>query len=231
MPAYTGSAPDAAGHARRDGAARLMIAGLGHHGLGLAAEALDAGFHVTCIGPAPWRIRRLIDDLAADDALAATLQAGLRAGALEYSTAPNGSVADVAVLAPADGPDPSGQPGPLELAVVALAPGLSSRTHVVVVGRYGLQRSCDLVAGIIGLLTGWEAGPGYLLGFALPPVNPGAPTVVSGVDAASVSRTEALFSGLGHRTVAVIPPAAAEFVAHLQSALIDMDRCRNTDSS
>lgn len=222
MPAYTGSARDAAGQARRDGTARLMIAGLGHHGLGLAAEALDAGFRVTCIGPAPWRIRQLIADLAADDALAATLQAGIRTGALEYSTGPRpGSVADVAVLAPADGPDPSGRPGPLELAVVALAPGLSSRTHVVIVGRHGLQRSSDVVAGTIGLLTGREAGPGYLLGFAFPPVDAGAPTVVSGVDAASLSRTEALFSGLGHRTVAVTPLAAAEFVAHVQNALIN----------
>lgn len=225
MPAHTGSARDATGHARRNGAARLMVAGLGHHGLGLAADALNAGFRVTCIGRAPRRVRQLIADLAADDALAATLQAGFRTGAFEYSTGPRpGSVADVAVLAPADGPDPSSRPGPMELAVVALAPALSSRTHVVIVGRHGLQRSSDVVAGTIGLLTGREAGHGYLLGFAIPPVNAGAPTVVSGVDAASVSRTEALFSGLGHRVVAVTPLAAAEFVAHVQNALIDRRR-------
>ena len=106
----------------------------------------------------------------------------------------------------------------------ALAPALTSRSHLVVFSPCGLLRYADLVTGTIGLLTGLAPGPGYLLGFGVPPRDAAAPTVVSGVDAASVARTATLFGDLGRATAAVTPPAAAEFVGHLQNALVDGHR-------
>lgn len=222
MRGYADSARDAVG---RDRSTRLMVTGLGHHGLAVAAEALDAGFRVTYISPAPWRFRRLVAGLAVDDDLAAALHAGCRTGTLEFSAAPRRDpTVDVVVFAPVEAPGPSGEPDPVELAAAALAPDLTPSSHVVIVGRGGLQRCADVVTGTIGMLTGREAGPGYLLGFGIPPVHAGVPTVVSGVDAASVSRTVELFGELGRQTTTHTPLAAAQLVAHLQDAMLRRDR-------
>lgn len=89
------------------GGAHVMLAGLGHHGLGVAAAAPDAGLRVTWVGPAPGRIRRLVTGFSADDAVAAALRAGLRTGRLGFRTGPRrGSTVEVAVFAPAEVPDP-----------------------------------------------------------------------------------------------------------------------------
>lgn len=222
MHGYVHSASNAVA---RDRTARMVVAGVGHHGLAVAAEALDAGFRVTYIRPATWRFQRLVAGLAVDDDLAAALQAGCRTGTLEFSTEPRcESTVDVAVFTPAEAAGAPAEPDPVELTAAALAPDLRPRSLVVIVGRGGLQRCADVVTGTIGMLTGREAGPGYLLGFAVPPAHDGVVTAVSGVDAASVSRTVELFGRLGRPTTTVIPPAAAQLVAHLQDALLRKDR-------
>jgi UDP-N-acetyl-D-mannosaminuronate dehydrogenase len=227
MPAHVDPAPRRCGRGRGR-AGELVVAGTGYVGLGLAADAVGAGFRVTCVGAEPLRIRRLITELAGDDALAAALRTAMGSGALSFAAGPaGGGPVEVAVFAPGDGQvEAGGAVGPMELAAVALAPGLTRRSHVVVVGTGGVRACAELVTGTIGLLTGLLAGPDYPLGFGLGCGNAAAPTVVSGVDAPSVSRTEALFRALGRPTTTVTPPAAAEFVVHLQRALLDMDRRR-----
>lgn len=209
------------GRPGRHGLGLLTVAALGHRGLGITADALGAGFHVTCTGPCALRVRRLITELSAGDALAATLLAGLRAGTLSFAEGPpRGAAVDVAVFVP--GGDPAGQSGPgsVERAAAGLAPAVWAGTHVVLVGAGGLLAHADVVAGTIGMLTGREAGRDYSLGFAVVSGVRGAPAVLSGDDAASVRRTESLFCRLGRPTTTVTPPAAAEFVAGLQRALL-----------
>lgn len=223
MPAQVHPADRPAGRRDVGGPPRLVVAGFGHRGLGIAADALDAGMHVTCVGPAPLRVRRLIDELAGDDAFAAGLRAGLEAGALHLlSTLPDASVVPLAVFAPDEGAEDTGEPGPMEFGAAALAAGIGDRTHVVLFGRGGLRSCHDVVTGTIGMLTGREAGRDYTLGYGIAPGFPGAPTVVSGEGRTAVHRTEELFRLLGRATTTVTPVAAAVFVAHLQRALVDL---------
>jgi hypothetical protein len=207
---------------RAVGDSRLVVAGFGHRGLGLAADGLRAGFDVTCVGPSPLRLHRLIGELSGDDRLAGVLQAGLGTGSLRLLDAPPGDAeVDVAVFAPDDGPEATRDPGPMELAAAALAAGVHARTHVVLFGGGSMHACSDVVTGTIGMLTGREPGRDYTLGYGIASGSPGAPTVVSGVDGPSARRTGELFRLLGHTPVTITPVEAAVFVAHLQRALLD----------
>lgn len=137
-------------------------------------------------------------DRVGTDLVHDALAAGFRVTRLGHGPGRSEPV-DVVVL-PAGGPphDPARREL-AEIAAATLAPLVHAGTLVVVTGTCGLRRCGDVVAGTLGMLTGRSAGGDYALGFAAVGTAEG-PVVVSGVDAASVRRTTALFRALGRTT-------------------------------
>lgn len=204
----------------------LVVAGLDHVALGLARDALAAGYAVTCLTPGPCWIERLVGELADHDEVAATLLDAVAQG--RYRITDDASACaglDVAVVTELAGcgVEPAG-PEPVETAAVAIGPHLRPGALVVLLTTSRVRSAADVFTSTVELLTGLVAGPDYGLGFAIGRRNPGridggGLTVVAGVDNPSVLRTEELYGRFGRETAAVSPVEAAELVAHLLPAV------------
>lgn len=202
----------------------LLVAGLGHVGLGVARDAASAGYDITGLGAEPQQVIRLIDGLAAEDEAATVLADAISAGRCQI-TDDVGVCAgfDTAVLVPDGRPVDPAESGPLEVLSAALAPHVRPGVLVVVAGTSRAAIEGELLSATIELLSGMRAGLDFDLGFALagPVASVGSPpTIVSGVDARSARRTAALYRNIGRGAAPVSPVAAAELVALLQTALL-----------
>jgi UDP-N-acetyl-D-mannosaminuronate dehydrogenase len=198
---------------------RLVVAGLGHVGLGVIRDAVVAGYRTVGLGPESAHVVRLIDGLAAEDAIATALSGAIADGRCRITGDPAVAASfDVAVIVPGGRPVDPADTGEVERITVALSPHLRSGALIVIGGVERPSAHGELLAATVELLTGLRAGHEYDLGFAIAPVrsNPSDPTIVSGVDGRAARRTAALHRQLGRPAGIVVPARAAEFVALLQ---------------
>lgn len=202
---------------------RLVVAGLGHVGLGVARDAVAAGYTITGLGADPGQVVRLIDGLAAEDDTATVLADAIGSGRCTITDDADSCAGfDTAVLVPDGRPCDPAERGPLELLAVALAPHVRAGALVVVGGTTRPRKDGEVLSATVELLSGMRAGVDYDLGYSLGgfgPVGGSAPTIVSGVDVRSARRAAELLRSIGRGVTPVSPVEAAEFVAALQAAL------------
>jgi UDP-N-acetyl-D-glucosamine dehydrogenase len=206
-------------------ARRLVVAGLGRVGLALAHDAVRAGYCTVGLERDHARITSLIDSLAADDPVAATLRDAGGSGRWRVTGDPAAAGPfDVAVVAAGSQPVEPAEREIVEVTAEALAAHLRPAALVVIATTVQPARRGDLFAATVELLTGLRAGRDYALGFGL--AHPGTSdprsddaTIVCGVDAQAARRTEAFYGELGRRAAVVSPIDAAELVALLQRGL------------
>ena len=203
---------------------RLLVAGLGHVGLGVARDAVAAGYTITGLGADPRQVVRLIDGLAAEDDAATVLADAIGSGRCTITDdAASCAGFDTAVLVPDGRPADPGERGPLELLAVALAPYVRPGALVVVGGTSSPRSDGEVLSATVELLSGMRAGADYDLAYALTGVLPpcgSTPVIVSGVDTRSAQRAADLYRSIGRGAAPVYPVEAAEFVAVLQAALV-----------
>lgn len=203
---------------------RLLVAGLGHVGLGVARDAVAAGYTITGLGADPRQVVRLIDGLAAEDDAATVLADAIGSGRCTITDdALSCAGFDTAVLVPDRRPADLAECGPLEMLAVALAPHVRPGALVVVGGTSQPRKDGEVLSSTVELLSGMRAGVDYDLGYTLSghaPAGASAAAIVSGVDARSALRTAELHRSIGRRATPVSPVGAAEFVAVLQAALL-----------
>lgn len=203
---------------------RLLVAGLGHVGLGVARDAVAAGYELTGLGAEPEKVVRLIDGLAGEDEAATVLADAIGAGRCRITDDSRSCEGfDTAVLVPDGRPVDPAESGPLEVLAAALAPHVRPGVLVVIAGTSQAATEGELLSATVELLSGLRAGVDFDLGFALAgsvPSGGSPPTIVSGVDTRSARRTAALYRNIGRSAAPVSPVAAAELVALLQTALL-----------
>jgi UDP-N-acetyl-D-mannosaminuronate dehydrogenase len=205
-----------------------LVAGLGYIGLGVARDAVTAGYHVTGFGTEPEHAVRLITGLAGEDHTATVLAEAIESGVL-YITGDTRSCAafDTTVLVPDGRPVDPAETGALERLAVALAPQVRAGVLVVVAETPRPRADGELLSATVELLSGMRAGKDFDLGYAVAAFvssTPTVPTIVSGVDDRSARRTAALYRNLGRTATAVVPAEAAELVTMLQIVLMTQTR-------
>jgi UDP-N-acetyl-D-mannosaminuronate dehydrogenase len=205
-----------------------VIAGLGHEGLGVARDAVAAGYRTTGFGAEPEHVLRLITGLAGEDQASTVLAEAIESGHCRITGDARCCVGfDTAVLVPDGRPADPAEAGPLERLAAALAPHVRPGVLIVVAGTPRPRDDGTLLSATVELLSGMRAGQDYDLGYALAasaPSTSSVPIIVSGVDDRSAHRTAALYRSFGRAAAAVVPAEAAEFVAMLQVVLVAQAR-------
>ena len=213
---------------RMSGSGRVVIIGQGYVGLPLAMRAVEVGFDVVGFEVDQTRATRLAaGDSYVGDVPSPRLAAALATGRYK----PSADVADLADfdVAVISVPTPLRDGAPdlsfIESAAAMLAPYLRAGACVVLESTTYPGTTEELVASLLEEGSGLRAGTEFSLGYSPERINPGDPNgtlekmpkLVSGIDAASLTRVQAFYDRIVEQTVPVKGTREAELSKLLEN--------------
>jgi len=206
----------------------VVVVGQGYVGLPLAMRAVGAGHDVTGLDTSIDRVKRLsagesfVEDVP-DEALRAAIDTGRYRATDSPASCEGFDVAVVTVPTPLrDGaPDLSC----IEQAAEALAPFVTAGSLVVLESTTYPGTTEAVFAPILEAGSGLRAGTDFAVGYSPERIDPGnqewtletTPKVVSGIDRASLCRTEEFYRTIVAQTVAVSSTRSAELAKLLEN--------------
>jgi len=207
---------------------KLVVVGQGYVGLPVAMRAVDVGFDVVGIDLDTRRVEKLVsgesyvDDIA-HEVLRAALASGRYLPTTEYAPAAGFDVAVITVPTPLREslPDLSF----IESSTRSLAGYLQRGATVILESTTYPGTTEELVVPLLEEGSGLTAGADFYVGYSPERIDPGnktwgfveTPKVVSGIDAASLTRVDAFYSALVDRTVPVSGTKEAELTKLLEN--------------
>ncbi|MBO4165208.1 nucleotide sugar dehydrogenase [Micromonospora antibiotica] len=209
-------------------AEKLVVIGQGYVGLPLAMRAVEAGLDVVGLDVDADRVKRLasgesfVEDIGADR-LGRALASGRYRPSTEYPDAEGFDICVITVPTPLrDGaPDLSY----VEQAGTAVGPYVRPGCTVVLESTTYPGTTEDLLRPLLEAASGLRSPGDFHLGYSPERIDPGNPTwrlentpkVVSGVDAASLSRVDGFYRRLVERTVPVDSTRVAELTKLIEN--------------
>lgn len=207
---------------------KLIVVGLGYVGLPLAVRAVEVGYSVVGVDTDELRVKRLgaCDSYieGVDDArLVAAADSGRFHATTEYKYIDGFDVCVITVPTPLrEGvPDLSF----VECAGRSVAPHLTPGATVVLESTTYPGTTESLLRPLLEAGSGLTAGDHFHLGYSPERIDPGnpdwhlenTPKVISGIDAASLSRVERFYGDIVERTVSVSSCRTAELTKLLEN--------------
>lgn len=207
---------------------KLVVIGQGYVGLPVAMRAVEVGYDVVGIDLDTVRVDGLRAGTShVDDVLGTTLRAALDSGrytpTTDYGFAANFDFAVITVPTPLRDslPDLSFIEGSSASLAAHLRPGAT----VVLESTTYPGTTEELLVPILEAGSGLTAGEDFYAGYSPERIDPGnktwgfveTPKVISGINAASLERVQALYSDLVTTTVPVSSPKEAELTKLLEN--------------
>ncbi|MBA3252149.1 MAG: nucleotide sugar dehydrogenase [Geodermatophilaceae bacterium] len=207
---------------------RLVVVGQGYVGLPLAMRAVQAGHDVTGLDTSIDRVKRLsAGDSFVEDVPDTELLAALASGRYRVTDSPSACDGfDVAVVAvPTPLRDSAPDLGYVEQAARTLAPFVTRDCLVVLESTTYPGTTEAVVVPLLEAGSGLTAGWDFAVGYSPERIDPGnaewtlttTPKIVSGIDPASLARTEKFYGALVERTVPVSSTRSAELAKLLEN--------------
>ncbi|HEX8780018.1 MAG TPA: nucleotide sugar dehydrogenase, partial [Nocardioides sp.] len=209
-------------------ALRVVVAGQGYVGLPLAMRAVAVGHHVVGLDVSVDRVKRLAaGESFVEDVPSEVVRDALATGRYRVTDTPVGcegfDVAVISVPTPLD----EGRPdlGYVESAARALAPYLVTGSLVVLESTSYPGTTESLLVPCLEAGSGLRAGVDFHVGYSPERIDPGnvrwtlenTPKIVSGIDEASLDRTDAFYRTLVDTTVRVGSTRVAEMAKLLEN--------------
>jgi UDP-N-acetyl-D-glucosamine dehydrogenase len=207
---------------------RVVVVGQGYVGLPLAMSAVDAGHDVTGLEVSIDRVKRLsAGESFVEDISSETLTRALGTGRYRATDSPAASENfDVALITV---PTPLRESAPdlsyIEQAAATLAPYVRPGARIVLESTTYPGTTRSLLVPILERGSGLRPGVDFFVGYSPERIDPGnttwtlktTPKVVSGINDASLQRTEAFYRTIVDETVAVSSTASAELAKLLEN--------------
>lgn len=206
----------------------VVIVGQGYVGLPVAMRAVEVGYTVVGIDLDDKRIDSLcagksyVDDIS-DEQLRSALDSGRYLATTDYENAARFGVAVITV------PTPLRESLPdltfIEESSKSLAAHLTPGATVILESTTYPGTTEELLVPLLEERSGLVAGKDFHVGYSPERIDPGnktwgfveTPKVVSGVNAASLSRVQSFYDDLVNQTVAVSSPKEAELTKLLEN--------------
>lgn len=206
----------------------LVVVGQGYVGLPVAMRAVEAGYRVVGLDLNTRRVDSLVAGTSfVDDVDDATLRAALAGG--RYTPSSDYALAEGFRAAIITVPTPLREAVPdlsfIESAATALAPHVTSGALVVLESTTYPGTTEELLTPALEAGSGLVAGADFFVGYSPERIDPGnrewtfrsTPKVVSGIDAASLDRTQHLYASLVDVVVPVSGTREAELTKLLEN--------------
>ncbi|MFD1320316.1 nucleotide sugar dehydrogenase [Micromonospora sonneratiae] len=207
---------------------KLVVVGQGYVGLPLAIRAVEAGFDVVGIDVDTSRVKRLgagesfVEDISSNR-LAAALATGRYRPSSTYADASGFDVCVISVPTPLR--DGTPDLGHVEQSAAALAPYLRPGCTVILESTTYPGTTEELLRPLLEQGSGLHSPKDFHLGYSPERIDPGnsiwrlenTPKVVSGLDAAALSKVDAFYRRIVDRTVAVDSTRVAELTKLIEN--------------